>query len=55
MTSHQVLEFILGEEQYCIDIEYVTEVVSVFQAEPPASSREGPVVSLTVRTGASRP
>lgn len=28
MTSHQVLEFTLGEEQYCIDIEYVTEVVS---------------------------
>jgi purine-binding chemotaxis protein CheW len=28
MTSQQVLEFTLGEEQYCIDIEYVTEVVS---------------------------
>jgi len=28
MGSHQVLEFTLGEEQYCIDIEYVTEVVS---------------------------
>lgn len=28
MASHQVLEFTLGEEQYCIDIEYVTEVVS---------------------------
>jgi purine-binding chemotaxis protein CheW len=28
MTSHQVLEFTLGEERYCIDIEYVTEVVS---------------------------
>jgi purine-binding chemotaxis protein CheW len=28
MGSHQVLEFTLGEEQYCLDIEYVTEVVS---------------------------
>jgi purine-binding chemotaxis protein CheW len=28
MGSHQVLEFTLGEEQYCIDIEYVTEAVS---------------------------
>jgi purine-binding chemotaxis protein CheW len=28
MGSHQVLEFTLGEEQYCIDIEYVTEVVT---------------------------
>ncbi|MFC7132374.1 MULTISPECIES: chemotaxis protein CheW [Salinibaculum] len=28
MTTHQVLEFTLEEEQYCIDIEYVTEVVS---------------------------
>ena len=28
MTAQQVLEFTLGEEQYCIDIEYVTEVVS---------------------------
>jgi purine-binding chemotaxis protein CheW len=28
MGSHQVLEFTLGEEQYCIDIKYVTEVVS---------------------------
>jgi len=28
MATHQVLEFTLGEEQYCIDIEYVTEVVS---------------------------
>ncbi|WP_436932312.1 chemotaxis protein CheW [Halosimplex halobium] len=28
MGSHQILEFTLGEEQYCLDIEYVTEVVS---------------------------
>jgi len=28
MGSHQVLEFTLGEEQYCINIEYVTEAVS---------------------------
>ncbi|MFC7078593.1 chemotaxis protein CheW [Haloarcula halophila] len=28
MGAHQVFEFILGEEQYCIDIESVTEVVS---------------------------
>jgi chemotaxis signal transduction protein len=28
MPSHQVLAFTLGEEQYCIDIESVTEVVS---------------------------
>jgi purine-binding chemotaxis protein CheW len=26
--SHQVLEFTLWEQQYCLDIEYVTEVVS---------------------------
>jgi purine-binding chemotaxis protein CheW len=28
MAAQQVLEFTLGEEQYCIDIEYVTEVVT---------------------------
>jgi purine-binding chemotaxis protein CheW len=28
MTTQQVLEFTLGEEQYCINIEYVTEVIS---------------------------
>jgi purine-binding chemotaxis protein CheW len=28
MGSHQVLEFTLGEERYCLDIGYVTEVVS---------------------------
>ncbi|WP_246988884.1 chemotaxis protein CheW [Halorientalis marina] len=28
MGSHQVLEFTLGWKQYCIDIEYIAEVVS---------------------------
>ncbi|SDF73498.1 hypothetical protein SAMN05216218_1097 [Halorientalis regularis] len=28
MPSHQVLAFTLGEEQYCIDIECITQVVN---------------------------
>jgi len=54
MATHQVLEFTLGEEQYCIDIGHVTEVVSRSKADvtsiPDSPAHVGGAIDLRGET-----
>jgi len=51
-TSRQVLEFRLGEERYCVSIDYVTEIVDVGEvtAVPNAPRHVEGVMDLRGRT-----